>query len=153
MSTTQNPTPTPQFPPLNEIGAKTFDAVSAIAEAGQRVGGQIIELWATTAADRLRTLGELQAAALEAARGSLAPVSPRESLAELRQDPAAWYRKGVASMLDTTQRALKLLETNTHIISRNTERLQGAAERTGQEIENAVSTCASRLRELYGTRA
>ena len=153
MSTTQTPpTQASQFPPLSEIGTKTLDAVSAITEAGQRVGGQIIELWATTAADRLRTLGEMQAAALEAARGALTPVSPRESLSELRQDPAAWYRKGVASMLEGTQRALKLIETNTHIISRNAERFQGTAERTGQEIENAVSTCASRLRELYGTR-
>src|SRR5262249_62266970 len=117
--------PTPRSPPLSEIGAKTLDAVSAITEAGQRVGGQIIELWATTAADRLRTLGEMQAAALEAARGALTPVSPRESLSELRQDPAAWYRKGVASMLEGTQRALKLIETHTPIITRNAERLHG----------------------------
>src|SRR5262249_56132583 len=91
--------PTPRSPPLSEIGTKTLDAVSAITEAGQRVGGQLIELWATTAADRLRTLGELQAAALDAARGALAPMSPREPLSELRQDPAAPYPNGPPPLL------------------------------------------------------
>ncbi len=151
-TTTKAPSPATQFPPLNEIGGKTLDAVSALAEANQRVVAQLIELSSTAAAERLRTLGELSSAAVEAARGALTPMNPREAFEELRQDPLAWYRKGVASMLDGTQRMFKLFETNAQIVSRNAERYQGAAERTGKEIENAVSTCASRLREIYGTR-
>jgi hypothetical protein len=153
MSTTKTQPPaTTEFPPINQIGGKALDAVSVLAEANQRVVGQLIELSASAAADRLRTLGELQSAALEAARGVFTPMNPREAFEELRQDPFAWYRKGVASMLDGTQRVFKLFETNAQIVSRNTERFQGAAERTGKEIENAVSTCTSRLREIYGTR-
>src|SRR6185436_5144546 len=137
---------------LNQIGGKALDAVSALAEANQRVVGQLIELSASAAADRLRTLGELQSAALDAARGVFTPMNPREASEELRQDPFAWYRKSVASMLDGTQRVFKLFETNAQIVSRNTERFQGTAERTGKEIGNAVSTCTSRLREIYGPR-
>jgi hypothetical protein len=55
-------------------------------------------------------------------------------------------------MLDGTQRVFKLFETNAQIVSRNTERFQGTAERTGKEIEAAVSTCTSRFREIYGSR-
>ena len=153
MSTTKTqPQATTEFPPFNQIGGKALDAVSALAEANQRVVGQLIELSASAAAERLRTLGELQSAALDATRGVFTPMNPREAFEELRQDPFAWYRKSVASMLDGTQRVFKLFETNAQIVSRNTERFQGTAERTGKEIENAVSTCTSRLREIYGAR-
>ena len=57
MSTTKTqPQATTEFPPLNQIGGKALDAVSALAEANQRVVGQLIELSASAAADRLRTL-------------------------------------------------------------------------------------------------
>lgn len=154
MSTTKahSQTTTTEFPPLSQMGGKALDAVSAIAEANQRVVGQLIELSSSAAAERLRTIGEMQSAALEAARGVFPPMNPREAFEELRQDPFAWYRKGVASMLDGTQRMFKLFETNAQIVSRNTERFQGTAERTGKEIESAVTACTSRLREIYGAR-
>jgi hypothetical protein len=135
--------------PVNDIGAKALDAVSVIAEANQRVIGQLLDLSASTAADRLRTLGELHAAAAEAARGIWAPVNPREAFEDFRQDPVAWYRKGLQSVLDGTQQVVKLLETSAQIVARDTERFQGAAERTGKQIQDAVGGCSSRLRELY----
>ena len=141
---------TPLFP-INEISTKALDAVSAITEANQRVFGQLLELSSSAAADRLRALGELQSAAAEASRGVWAPVNPRETFEEFRQDPVAWYRKGLLSALDGTQRMVKLFETNAQIVARDTERLQGTAERTGKEIQDAVGTCANRLRELYAT--
>src|SRR5262245_11601317 len=76
MSTTKTHTrtTTTEFPPLSQMGGKAFDAVSAIAEANQRVVGQLIELSSSAAAERLRTFGELQSAALEAARGVFTPM-------------------------------------------------------------------------------
>src|SRR5262245_44501665 len=108
MSTTKSPTQSSPIPPLDQIGARTLDAVSALAEANQRVVGQLIELTSSAAADRLRTLGELQSAAVEAVRSTLTPMNPRETFEEFRQDPFAWYRKSVQSVLDGTQRAFKL---------------------------------------------
>lgn len=152
MPTTKTQPQMPTFPPVNEIGGKALDMMTAVAEANQKVVGQLIELSSTAAADRLRAFGELQTAAVDAARVALTPMSPREAFEEIRQDPFAWYRKSVASMLDSTQRMFKLAETNIQIVSKSAERFQGSAERTGKEIESAVSTCASRLREIYGTR-
>jgi hypothetical protein len=155
MSTTttgKTQSPTAEFPFLEDLGGKALDAVTALAEANQRVVAQLIELSSTTATERIRMLGELQTAAVEAARSTVAPMSPREAIDELRQDPLAWYRMSVASMLDGTQRMARLIESNAQIVSRNAERISGEAERTGKEIEKAVSTCASRLREIYGVR-
>jgi hypothetical protein len=152
-TTTKTQSPTADFPSMKDLGGKTLEAVSALAEANQRVAAQLIELSSTTATERLRMFGELQSAAVEATRGAFASVNPREAIDELRQDPLAWYRMGVASMLDGTQRMAKLFESNAQIVSKNAERVSGEAERTGKEIEKAVSTCASRLREIYGGRS
>jgi hypothetical protein len=151
MPTAKTQAQAPVFP-VDELGAKALDAASAITEANQRVFGQLLELSSTAATDGLRTLGELQSAATEATRGVFAPVNSRESFEELRHDPLAWYRKTVLSALDGAQRTLKLFETSARIVSRDSERIQGAAERSAKEIQQAVSTCASRLRELYATQ-
>ena len=147
MPSTKAQSQAPLFP-VNEIGAKALDAVSAIAEANQRVIGQLVELSSSAGADRLRTLGELHSAAAEATRAVFTPMNPREAFEEFRQDPVAWYRKGLLSALDGTQRMVKLFETSAQIVTRDTERFQGAAERTGKEIQDAVGACANRLRDL-----
>ena len=151
MPTARTPAQAPVFP-VDEFGAKALDAASAIAEANQRVFGHLLELSSTAATDGLRTLGELQSAAAEATRGVFAPVNSRESFEELRHDPFAWYRKTVLSALDGAQRTFKLFETGARIVSRDSERIQGAAERSAKEIQQAVTACASRLRELYATQ-
>jgi len=138
--------------PLQETGGKTLDTLAALAEANQRVVGQLVELGSFAVTERLRTLGELQSAAMEAARSALAPPSPREAFEEFRHDPLAWYRKILLSALSGPQRVLKLLETDAQIVARSAERFQGSAERSSKEIQDAVSGCVSRLRELYATR-
>jgi len=104
--------------PLQEIGGKTLDTLAALAEANQRVVGQLVELGSFAVTERLRTLGELQSAAMEAARSALAPPSPREAFEEFRHDPLAWYRKILLSALSGPQRVLKLLETDAQIVAR-----------------------------------
>ena len=149
-------TPKPESPastfPLNDLGARALDALSAFAEANQRVVGQFIELSSAAAAERLRTVGEMQSAAVEAVRGSMPTDSVREAFEQLRQDPITWYRKQLLAVFDGAQRALKLAETNVHIVARSAERLQGSAERGSKEIQDAVSGYASRMREVYAGR-
>ena len=138
--------------PMGEMGTKALETVSAVAEANQRVFGQLIELSSTAAAERLRAIGELQAAAVEAARAALPTTTPREALDELRQDPFAWYRKGLGAALDGTQRLFKLLDTNAQIVSRSAQRFQSAADRNGKEIQDAMRSCATRVREIFDAR-
>jgi hypothetical protein len=138
--------------PIGEMGARALEAVSAFAEANQRVLGQLIELSSTSAAERLRTVGELQSAAVEAARAALPTTTPREALNELREDPLAWYRKGLGAAVDGTQRLIKLFDTNAQIVSRSAQRFQSTAERSGKEIQDAVRTYTTRMREILETR-
>ena len=129
---------------------KVLDAVSAYAQANERVIGELVELGSSAAREGVKTYLELQAAALEAAREITLPGLPQgDMLDELRRDPLAWYRKGLQAVADGTQRATKLAETNAQIVARNAERFQASTERTVKEIEGAGNTYVNRMREIY----
>jgi hypothetical protein len=115
------------------VQAKMLEAVAAFTEANRRVAGELIELSAQAAREGLRTVGELQSAALETAQAMPG---------DLRQDPFAFCRKG----FEVTG---KLVETQAQIIARNAERLQASTERAAREIEQATSGYLSQLKDLY----
>ncbi|HEY7037872.1 MAG TPA: hypothetical protein VID28_03425 [Methylomirabilota bacterium] len=132
------------------VQGKVMEAVSAFAQANERVVGEMIDLASTAAREGLRTIGELQAAAMEAARAVPMPTLPQpETIEELRRDPFAWYRKGFEVLADSTQRAAKLVETNTQIVTRNAERMQASAGHAVKEIEQAASGYVSRMKDIY----
>jgi hypothetical protein len=121
---------------LTDVQGKVIEAVAAFTQANQRVVGELIELSSQTARESLRTLSELQAAAMETVRAMPMPIE------ELRQDPFAFYRKGF-------QATAKLVETNTQIVTRNVERLQESTGRAAKEIEQAASGYMTRMKDLY----
>ena len=132
------------------VQVKVMEAVSAFAQANERVVGELIDLSSTTARDGLRAIGELQAAAMETARGFQMPGMPQpETLEDLRRDPFVWYRKGVQALVDSAQRAAKLAETNVQIVTRNMERMQASADHAAREIEQAASGYVSRMKDIY----
>jgi soluble cytochrome b562 len=129
---------------------KVMEALSAFAQANERVVSELIDLSSTAARDGLRTISELQAAAIESMRAVPTPVMPRpETLEELRRDPFAWYRKGFQVLADSTQRAAKLAEANAQIVTRNVERMQASADHAAKEIEQAASGYVSRMKDIY----
>jgi hypothetical protein len=136
---------------LGSVKDKVLEAVSAFADANQRVVGELLELSSFAAKESLRTYGDLQAAAVEAVRTApgITIMGPGEAIEELRRDPFAWYRKGLQAAAEGTQRTAKLVETNAQIVARNSERLQASAERTGKEIREAASSYVSRMKEIY----
>jgi len=135
---------------LAGVQAKVLEAVSAFAQASERVVGGLIELSSVAARESLRTAVELQAAAMDMARTVPAPSLPKsDAVEELRRDPLAWYRMGFEALADSTKRAARLVETNTQIVTRNTERMQGSAERVAKEIEQAASGYVSRMKDIY----
>ena len=132
------------------VQAKVMEAVSAFAQANERVVGELIDLSSTAARDGLRAIGELQMAAMETARGFQMPGMPQpETLEDLRRDPFVWYRKGVQALVDSAQRAAKLAETNVQIVTRNMERMQASADHAAREIEQATSGYVSRMKDIY----
>jgi hypothetical protein len=134
---------------FTKMQSNTLDAVSAFAEINQRVLGELIDLSSTAAKEGLRTYAELQSAAMEVARSTPLPVEQRDMFEELRQDPFGWYRQSLMTVVDGTQRIVKLFEGNSQIVSRSAERFQASAERTGKEIQDALTTYVNRMKEIY----
>jgi hypothetical protein len=126
---------------FTDVQGKVIDAVAAFTQANQRVVGELIELSSQAARESLRTLSELQAAAMETVRAIPVPAVG-QTIEELRQDPFAFYRKGF-------QATAKLVETNTQILTKNVERLQESTGRAAKEIEQAASGYMNRMKDLY----
>jgi hypothetical protein len=134
-----------------EMQWKTLDAIAALAEMNQRVAGGLISMSSAAAVETIRAFTELQSAAVDSLRATREPKAEPMNGGEAGQrEPLGWYRRGFDSVMEDTQRWVKLLETDAQIITRSMERRQASAERTGKEIREALSSCASRMREIYG---
>ncbi len=131
--------------------AKALEAFAAFAETNQRVLQGFVDLSVSTAKEGMRAYAELQSAAVEAARSSQ-PTSPAPSFPtpeELRADPFTWYQKGLMTTVDGTQKAFRLVEANAQVVTRSAERLQASTERTGKEIQDALTSYISRMKDIY----
>jgi hypothetical protein len=142
----QQPQVSPEF--FAEMQGKAVEAFSVMADMNHRVLQGLVGLSASTAKEGLRTYAELQSATVEAARIPQPPLGP-EAIEALRQNPFAWYQKGLLTLVDATQKAFRLVEANAQVVTRTAERIQASAEQTGQEIQETLTASANRLKEIY----
>lgn len=143
---------TPQISPefFTEMQAKALEAFSVMTEMNHRVLQELVGLSASAAKESLRTYSELQSATVEAVRTAKAPVGPPETAEAFQQNPFAWYQKSLFTVVEGTQRAFRLLEANAQVVTRSAERLQASADRTGQQIQEALASSVNRMKEIYG---
>ncbi len=133
-----------------DMQSKTLEAFSVFAEMHHRVLQEFVGLSASTAKEGMRACAELQSATVEAARAAQAPLSPSETIEELRRNPFSWYQKSLLTFVEGTQKAFRLLETNAQVVTRSAERLQASADRTAQEIQETLTSSVGRMKEIYG---
>jgi hypothetical protein len=145
--TTQVPTgPGPEF--FTEMQGKALEALAALAQTNQRVLQGFVDLSVAATKEGMRAYAELQSAAVDSARGAQ-PAAPHATLEELQGDPFGWYQKGLLTAVDGTQKWFRFLEANAQAVTRSAERLQASTERTGKEIQEALTSYMSRMKELY----
>jgi hypothetical protein len=130
--------------------AKALDAFAALAETNQRVLQGFVDLSVSAAREGMRAYAELQSAAVDAARTTAQPADAAgmPTVEELRSDPFAWYQKGLLTTVDGTQRTFRLMEANAQVVTRSAERLQATAERTGKEIQEALTSYVGRMKDI-----
>lgn len=147
--TTETPrTPTAE---LTDLQARMLEATAALAQTGQRVLEEAIDLSARAARESVRACAELQILALDAARQAPGVLpDPAVLASELRQDPWAWHRRSLAATAAGAQQTLRWLEAQTQVWSRSAERLQGSAAEAGKHLQEVFTSCADRLRQIYG---
>ena len=135
---------------FTEMQGKALEAFAAFAQTNQRVLQGFVDLSVAAAKEGMRASAELQSAAVEAARGTQpAPAAPYPTLEELQSDPFSWYQRGLLTTVDGTQKWFRFLEANAQVVTRSAERLQVSAERTGKEVQGALTSYMTRMKELY----
>ncbi len=136
---------------LNDMQGKAMEAVAAFAQANQRVVQEFVELSVTAAKEGMRAYAELQTNVVDAVRASQPTMAAqRATVEEFQSDPFTWYQKGLLTAVDGTQKTFRLLEANAQVVTRSAERLQASAERTGKEIQEALTSYIGRMKEIYG---
>jgi hypothetical protein len=141
-----NPT-APEF--FNEMQSKALEAFAAFAQSQQRVMQGFVDLSVATAKESMRAYAELQSAAVDAARTAQPAATQYPTPEELQHDPFHWYQKGLLTAVDGTQKWFRFLEANAQMVTRSAERLQASTERTGKEIQEALTSYMSRMKEIY----
>jgi hypothetical protein len=135
---------------FGEMQAKALEAFAALAQTNQRVLQGFVDLTVTTAREGMRAYAELQTAAVDAARGAQPHAAPTyPTVEELQSDPFSLYQKGLLTAVDGTQKWFRFLEANAQVATRSAERLQASTERTGKEIQEALTSCMTRMKEIY----
>jgi hypothetical protein len=135
---------------FTELQARALEAFAALAQTNQKVMQGFVDLSVATAKEGMRAYADLSAAAVDAARGAQpSPSLSAPSMEELQSDPFSWYQRGLMSAVDGTQKWFRFLEANAQVVTRSAERLQASTERTGKEIQEALTSYMSRMKEIY----
>ena len=146
MNTTQAQI-SPEF--LTALQGKALEAFAVVSEMNHRVLQGLVGLSAATANEGLRTYTELHSAAVETVRTAQPASMAPDAADAMRQNPFAWYQKSLLTLVEGTQKAYRLLEANAPVVTRSAERLQASADKTGQEIQEALNASVNRLKEVY----
>jgi hypothetical protein len=148
------PTQTSQAPIstefFTEMQSKALEAFSAVADMNHRVLQELVGLSASTAKEGMRAYAELQSATVEAARAAQTRLGQPQTTDDLRQNPFAWYQKGLLAVVEGTQKAFHLVEANAQVVTRSAERIQASADRASHEIQETLTATAGRMQEIYG---
>ena len=143
--------PQPQLSPelFTAFQSKALEAFTVFAEMNHRVLQEFVGLSASTAKEGMRAYAELQSAAVQAAREAQDPAAGAHVFGDLRQDPFTWYQKGLLGAIEGTQKSFRFLEANGQLLTRGAERLRASADRTAEEIQEALTSSVGRVREIY----
>jgi hypothetical protein len=147
MSNTSSPHLSPEF--FTRMQGKTLDAFAVLTEMNHRILQGLVGLTAAAAKEGLRTYAELQTATVDAARAAETPAGADGGDEAAPGNPFAWYQKGLLTLVDGTQRAFRLAEANAQVVTRTAQRIQASTEQTGHEIQEVLTTSATRLKEIY----
>ena len=140
---------------LQQLKGRAVEAFSLWADANQKVLRELVDLSATTAREGVRLYAEIQSSAVEAVREGQSYLLRRQGqLQDAPHDPVAFYnmtfyQEGVLESVEGTGKAFRMLEGTAQAITRSAERLQGAAELAGKEIQATVSQLAEKMKSLY----
>ena len=136
---------------LGEMSGRTVEAMTAWAEANQRVVRELVDLSVGAAKESVRLYAELQQGAIEAVReGQTSAMRWQGGWQDAPKDPMQWYQKALVESVDHAQKFFRMLEGNAQAVTRSAERMQTSAEQAGKGIQETFEATVTRVKDAYG---
>jgi hypothetical protein len=135
---------------MNRFAGTAMETMTLWADVNQRVLREMTELAAGTAKESVRLYAELQQGAIDALRDSHAvTLRWQESWQQGAKDPLLWYQTALAEGVEAAQKMFRYVEGNVQAVARSAERLQASTEKTGKDIQETVSSLATKMKDVY----
>ena len=134
---------------VNELADRGARASAALTEAHQRVLNEFMGLSMEMAQESSRLFLQLQRGVMDVAReGQAALLRSQMVWPEAFTDPLRWYRSMFQESLEGARKAYGVMNGTSEALTESVSRLQASTQHAGSQIEHALSTAASRMKEV-----
>src|SRR5262249_14145216 len=129
---------------LADRGTQTTAALTA---ANQRMLNEVMGLWMETFQLSAQMSMQMQQNALHMLRqGQAAVLRAHMTWPEALTDPVRWYQAVCRESMDGARKAFDAISGTSEAVAASVNRLQSSAERTGTNIEQALTSATSRMK-------
>lgn len=134
---------------VNQLADRGAQATAALSEANQRVINEFMGLSMEMAQESSRLLMRLQQSSMEMLRESqTAALRCQMVWPEVFTDPMRWYRAVWQQSIEGARKTFNVVNGTSEALTESVGRLQASAQQAGTKMEHALSTAASRMKDV-----
>jgi hypothetical protein len=134
---------------VNQLADRGAQATAALSEANQRVINEFVGLSMEMAQESSRLLMRLQQSSMEMLReGQTAALRCQMVWPEVFTDPMRWYRAVWQQSIEGARKTFNVVNGTSEALTESVSRLQASAQQAGTKIEHALTTAASRMKDV-----
>lgn len=134
---------------VNQLAERGAQASAALTEANQRVMNEFVGLSMETVQESAKLLMQMQQSTMEMMRESqAAALRAQMAWPEVFKDPLRWYQSVCHESMEGARKALGVVNGTTEAVTESASRLQASTQQAGSKIEHALSTAASRMKDV-----
>jgi hypothetical protein len=134
---------------VNQLADRGAQASAAMAEANQRVINEFMGLSMEMAQETSRLFMRLQQSSMDMVReGQTAALRFQMVWPEVFTDPMRWYRAVWQQSIEGARKTFNVVNGTSEALTESVSRLQASAQQAGSKIEHALSTAASRMKDV-----
>jgi hypothetical protein len=134
---------------VTKLADRGAQATAALTEANQRVMSEFMGLSMETFQESARLLMQMQQSTLDMMRQSqAAAVRAQMAWPEAFKDPLRWYQSVCQESVEGARKAFDAVNGTSEAVTESVSRLQASTQQAGTKIEHAISTAASRMKDV-----
>jgi hypothetical protein len=134
---------------VNELADRGAQASAALTEANQRVFNEFMGLTMEAVQENARLVLQLQRSALDIMRETQgAALRCQMVWPEIFKDPLRWYQAVCQESMEGVRKAFGAVNGSSEAVTESVGRLQASTQHAGSKIEHALSTAASRMKDV-----